>query len=74
MKDKGKAFFIVSIGYVFVTLLMTYPLVFHLSTHIPGEIPGGVGDGHQNLWNIWHFKKRVLNFQNPFILVIFNKG
>ena len=66
MKDKGKAFFIVLIGYVFVTLLMTYPLVFHLSTHIPGEIPGGVGDGHQNLWNIWHFKKRVLNFQNPF--------
>jgi len=62
MKDKGKAFFIILIGYVFVTLLMTYPLVFHLSTNIPGH----AGDGHQNLWNIWHFKKRLLNFENPF--------
>lgn len=66
MKDKRKSIFVILVGYVFITLLMTYPLVFHLTTHIPGEIPGGVGDGHQNLWNIWHFKKRLLSFQNPF--------
>ncbi|AMM42131.1 conserved hypothetical protein, membrane [Candidatus Desulfofervidus auxilii] len=62
MINEKKTLFIVLIGYVFITLLMTYPLVFHLTTHIPGD----AGDGHQNLWNIWHFKKRLLNFQNPF--------
>ncbi|HEC49924.1 MAG TPA: hypothetical protein ENI40_02055, partial [Candidatus Desulfofervidus auxilii] len=62
MINEKKTLFTVLIGYVFITLLMTYPLVFHLTTHIPGD----AGDGHQNLWNIWHFKKRLLNFQNPF--------
>ena len=62
MKDEKKTLFTVLIWYVFITLLMTYPLVFHLTTNIPGD----AGDGHQNLWNIWHFKKRLLNFQNPF--------
>ena len=32
---------------------MTYPLISYLTTNIPGD----AGDGHQNLWNIWHFKK-----------------
>jgi len=60
-----KAFFIITLGYIFITILMTYPLISYLTTNIPGD----AGDGHQNhqnLWNIWHFKKRLLNFENPF--------
>jgi hypothetical protein len=46
-------------GYLFLTLLMTYPLVLHLTTAIPGD---GF-DGWQNYWNLWWVKTAMLDLQ-----------
>ncbi|MBN2006011.1 MAG: hypothetical protein JXA21_21815 [Anaerolineae bacterium] len=42
--------------YVFFTLLITYPLVFQLSTHLVGD----GGDGCEHLWSLWWGKKALL--------------
>jgi hypothetical protein len=47
------------LGYLLLTLLMTYPLVLHLATAIPGD---GF-DGWQNYWNLWWVKTAVLDLQ-----------
>lgn len=40
----------------------TFPLVLHLTTHIPG-----VGnDGIQFVWGVWHWKRCLLQGLNPF--------
>lgn len=41
--------------YAVLAVLMTLPLVFHFSTHIPGV----EGDGPQFLWNAWWFGKAL---------------
>jgi hypothetical protein len=45
-------------GYIFLTVAVTYPVAFHLTTHIPiaHQIPGwapGDGDPWYSLWMLW---------------------
>jgi hypothetical protein len=45
-------------GYLLLALALTYPVVFHLTTHIsiahqiPGWVPGD-GDSWYSLWVLW---------------------
>lgn len=39
-----------------ITLIMTYPLVFNLRTHVPGG-----GDVWQNMWLLWHTKLSLID-------------
>ena len=51
------------VGYLVLTLIMTFPLVTEFSTAIPGD---GF-DGWQNYWNLWWVKKALLDLgTNPF--------
>ncbi|MGB3904115.1 MAG: hypothetical protein WBB22_04270 [Anaerolineae bacterium] len=47
-------------GYVLLTVLMTYPLLLHSTTAIPGD---GF-DGWDNYWNLWWVKTAVLNLHD----------
>jgi hypothetical protein len=50
-------------GYLLLTLVMTYPLVLHLASAIPGD---GF-DGWQNYWNLWWVKTALLDLhQSPY--------
>ncbi len=50
-------------GYVLLALVMTYPLVLHLGSSIPGD---GF-DGWQNYWNLWWVKTALLDLhQSPY--------
>jgi hypothetical protein len=50
-------------GYLLITLVMTYPLVLHLASAIPGD---GF-DGWQNYWNLWWVKTALLDLhQSPY--------
>jgi hypothetical protein len=42
--------FVVAVGFAALAAIWTYPLVFHLPTHLPGA---GVGDNALFLWNFW---------------------
>jgi hypothetical protein len=51
------------LGYLALTLLMTYPLVREFSRAIPGD---GF-DGWQNVWNLWWVKRALLvDGSNPY--------
>jgi hypothetical protein len=53
----------VLLAYVAATLVMTYPLVTHFGTHIPGSN----GDAFQFPWNIWWFQHAIFDLgQDPF--------
>ena len=43
------------------SILMTYPLILHLDSSIPGRI-----DTWEMRWNIWWVKESVLGLKNPF--------
>jgi hypothetical protein len=47
---------VVLAGYLFLTVLMTWPTVLHLTEAIPGD---GF-DGWQNYWNLWWVKQALL--------------
>jgi hypothetical protein len=51
------------VGYLVLTLIMTFPLATEFATAIPGD---GF-DGWQNYWNLWWVKKALLDLgTNPF--------
>ena len=51
------------VGYLVLTLIMTFPLATEFTTAIPGD---GF-DGWQNYWNLWWVKKALLGLgTNPF--------
>ncbi|MFB0534320.1 MAG: hypothetical protein ACETWR_04990 [Anaerolineae bacterium] len=51
------------VGYLVLTLIMTFPLATEFTTAIPGD---GF-DGWQNYWNLWWVKKALLDLgTNPF--------
>jgi len=55
--------FMVILGYLLLTLLLTYPLGLKIATHIPG----GSFDALQNVWNLWWFKHALVDLHsNPF--------
>lgn len=50
------------LGFTFLTLVMTWPVVARLAT----EVPGG-GDAWQHIWNLWWVKDALLNLHtNPY--------
>jgi hypothetical protein len=54
---------LVILGYLLLTLLLTYPLSLKIATHIPG----GSFDALQNVWNLWWFKYASVDLHsNPF--------
>ena len=55
--------FSVLAGYTLLTLLLTYPIIFQLSTHLPGD----GGDSNIRVWNLWWIKKALVDLHtNPF--------
>ena len=55
--------YMVILGYLLLTLLLTYPLSLKIATHIPG----GSFDALQNVWNLWWFKYAAVDLHsNPF--------
>lgn len=55
MKNKWVKFAAVVGFFTLLTAIFTYPAALNLTTHIIGD----GGDGFQNLWNIWWFKKSI---------------
>lgn len=63
MKRDLSVRFVVILGYLLLTLLLTYPLILKIATHIPG----GSFDALQNVWNLWWFKYAAVDLHsNPF--------
>jgi len=55
---------LVLLGYLLLTILMTWPLVTQLTTAIPGDS----FDGWQNYWNLWWIKTALVDHQQtPFV-------
>jgi hypothetical protein len=55
----------VALTFLGVAIVQTWPLALHFSTSVTGN-PGG--DTGAYLWNIWHFRHRVLELgQSPFL-------
>jgi len=53
----------VLVGYALLTLLLTYPAVLHLFTHLIGD----GGDTNVFVWNLWWIKKALTELHtNPF--------
>ncbi|MCB0208269.1 MAG: hypothetical protein KDJ52_03000, partial [Anaerolineae bacterium] len=54
---------LILLGYLGLTVLMTWPVALHLTDAIPGD---GF-DGWQNYWNLWWVKQSLLvEGTNPF--------
>jgi hypothetical protein len=52
-------------GYSFLTIVLTYPLVLHLSTHIPGHYPDpGFGDPWVNMWGLGFIHRMVMESEH----------
>jgi hypothetical protein len=63
LKSQYTHHIIALVGYLVLTLIMTFPLVTEFTTAIPGD---GF-DGWQNYWNLWWVKKALLDLgTNPF--------
>ena len=51
--------------YSLLTLLLTWPLLLHMTTHVPG-VPQWAFDESTFVWNIWQFKHALIdNLQSP---------
>ncbi len=62
-QKKIKEFAFVFGGYTLLTLILTYPVIFRLSTHFMCD----GGDGFQNVWNMWWIKKTLTElFTHPY--------
>lgn len=62
-REKIKEFSLVVSGYTLLTILLTYPAIFRLSTHFMHD----GGDGYQNVWNMWWVKTALTElFTNPY--------
>jgi len=63
MKNKWAKFAAIVGFFIVLTVIFTYPAAFNLTTHLVSE----GGDGYQNLWNIWWFKKSIFELgQSPY--------
>ena len=50
------------VGYLLIALAVTYPLVRHFGTHLPGD----GRDSWQNVWNYWWLRQALSEGRNPF--------
>ena len=63
LKQRTKEPVLVAASFTILTLILTYPGVFNLSTHFMCD----GGDGFQNMWNMWWLKTSLLDLhQNPY--------
>ena len=63
--DKRRPSVIVLLLYTLLSLLLTWPLLPQLLTHVPG-VPQWAFDESTFLWNIWYFKHTVVDgLQSP---------
>ena len=52
-------------AYTGLSVLLTWPLLLHLTTHIPG-VPQWAFDESTFVWNIWYFKQALIDsLQSP---------
>ncbi len=49
-------------SYLVVSLIFTYPLVLHLTTHVPGEV---AGDVPVYIWNLWWMQQALSTGISP---------
>lgn len=54
---------LVACAFVFLSLVLTWPLAAHLSTHMPGA---GVGDNVTFLWNFWWMREALASDARDF--------
>ena len=59
---KLKLFSILFFGYAILTIIMTSPAVFRLSSHFMCDS----GDGFQNVWNMWWMKTSLTKGTHPY--------
>ena len=59
----GRAHWLALAGYFLLALVVTYPVILHFATGVPGDL---TADRDQNLWNLWWTKESLLHFNNPF--------
>lgn len=52
----------IALLYLVLVLLITWPLIAHLSTSVLGE----EGDNFIYIWNHWHVKQALINFNSPY--------
>ena len=59
--------------YGICSLIFTYPLIFHLTTHVPGPLGS---DTAVAIWNLWWVKKALLSGHSPFFsnLILYPYG
>ncbi len=51
--------------YTLLSVLLTWPLILHLTTHVPG-VPQWAFDESTFVWNIWYFKQALIDsVQSP---------
>jgi len=50
------------LSYILCSFLFTYPLIFRISTHVPGQVEGDVP---VYIWNLWWMKKALLSGISP---------
>lgn len=51
--------------YLLLTLILTYPLAIHFTTHVPGSDTWAY-DEYTFIWNIWYFKRAAVDLlSNP---------
>jgi Interleukin-like EMT inducer len=60
-KRIGRELFVFTL-FVISAIVLTYPLIFQITDHLPGSgSSGGIF-----VWNLWHFSERLLEGANPF--------
>ena len=52
----------VLLSYLLCSLVFTYPLVLHLTTHVPGEVEGDVP---VYIWNLWWMQQALSEGISP---------
>jgi hypothetical protein len=50
-------------GFFLLAIVVTYPVVLHFATGVPGDL---TADRDQNLWNLWWTRESLLHLNNPF--------
>jgi hypothetical protein len=60
---EARAHWLALLGYFLLALLVTYPVILHFTTGVPGDL---TADRDQSLWNLWWTKESLLHFTNPF--------
>jgi hypothetical protein len=63
--------FLVVLGYLLVSIILTWPLVLHFHKGVINKDPviftdGGFADASQNTWNMWWVRYALEHRQNPF--------